>query len=267
MRRRVSLAVLLLLLLPVIAMGEDFSYARYEAVLAGHVRTGVTINGITLNAVDYAALSQDAKRSDSDYAVLLKDLASFDPEVLGSREEKMAFWVNVYNIGAIKTVVDHYPVESIRSKRIDVFGQPWSRKAIVVGGKAYSLAEIEHTMLLDGFHDLRIHFGINCASVSCVDLLPRPYRAQTLFAQLEEQGRAFLADPKRGLSIERDTKALLLSQIFQFDRKRFDTLGGGALAFIQPYVASADKDLLESAGFRVEYLGYDWSANDVKFAR
>jgi Protein of unknown function, DUF547 len=227
---------LVLGLLPVLASAADFPYDHYATLLKQHVKTGVTIDGIHLNAVDYTALSREAKQSNSDYRLLLKELASFNPVTLQSRAEQMAFWVNVYNIGAMKTIVDNYPVESIRSRKINWLGLPWSRKAITVGGKGYSLAAIEHDILLDGFKDLRIHFGINCASVSCADLLAVPYRASTLFSQLEEQGRRLLADRQKGLLIDRDRKAVFLSQIFKFDKKHFDAFGGGTLVFIKEVV-------------------------------
>jgi hypothetical protein len=252
--------------LPVIASGADFNYSNYEALLKRHIKTGVSINNIRLNAVDYSSIAGEAKQAASDYSTLLKELAAFDPVTLKIREEKIAFWVNVYNIGAIKTIIVHYPVDSIRSKRINWLGQPWGRKALSVGGKEYSLAEIENGILLDGFKDLRIHFGINCASVSCADLLEVPYRAATLFAQLEDQGRKLLIDRKKGLVTDSENKTILLSQIFKFDKKRFDAVGG-ALAFIRPYLSKTDRAAIEAGGLKLEYLEYDWNVNDAKYAR
>lgn len=263
MKYLLTFLVGILVSMPLLTFGADFSYVSYEALLKRHVKVGGSINGIRLNTVDYAALAHDVKRPDSDYVRLLRDLSVFDPANLKTREEKIAFWINAYNIGAIKTIVDHYPVDSIRSKRINWLGQPWGRKVLMIGGREYALAEIENDILLDGFKDLRIHFGINCASVSCVNLLPVPYRAVTLYSQLEEQGRTFLADRKKGLLIDRNKKVLYLSQVFKFDRKRFDALGGGAIAFIKPYLSSSDRAAVDAGGFRVEYLDYDWKANDT----
>ena len=265
--KRVWLLILMMVVsLPVIASGADFNYGHYEALLKRHVKIGATINGCRLNTVNYAALTREARQPDSDYSLLLKGLAALDTATLKTREEKIAFWVNVYNIGAMKTIVDHYPVDSIRSKRINWLGLPWSRKILTVGGKEYSLAEIENDILLDGFKDLRIHFGINCASVSCAELLAVPYRAATLFAQLEEQRRKLLQDREKGLVIDRDKKIVLLSQIFRFDKKHFDAVGG-ALAFIKPYLSSADRAAIEAGGLKLDYLEYDWNANDSKNAR
>jgi hypothetical protein len=255
------------LIMPVTATGAEFPYGHYEALLKQHVKTGVIIDGIRLNAVDYAAIRSESKRPDSNYSLLLKELATFDPSAMINREEKIAFWVNVYNIGAMKTIVDHYPVDSIRSRKIHWLGLPWSRKVINVGGREYSLTEIEYDILLDGFKDLRIHFGINCASVSCADLLPVPYRANGLFSQLEEQGRKLLADPKKGMRIDEKSKGIYLSQIFKFDKKHFDAFAGGVLPFLKTYLNAVDRNIVESGGMKLDYLGYDWSVNDSKNAR
>jgi hypothetical protein len=252
---------------PALARGEAFSFIQYETLLKRYVKPDVAIDGISVNAVDYTGLSQDASKPDSPYSLLLKELAAFDPGTLESREEKMAFWLNVYNIAANKTIVDHYPVDSIRSRKINWLGLPWGRKAIMVGGKEYSLEEIEFGKLVEGYKDLRVHFGINCASVSCADLRIEPYRSAGLFKELEEQGKRFLADPKKGLRIERQKNKVYLSQVFKFDKKHFDAFAGGAIMFILPYVADEDREYLRSGKYDAEFLDYDWNANDLKNVR
>ena len=257
--------------LSVVSVGHtsSFDYRHYESILNHYLKPGAVIDGIRVSAVDYAALATEAGQPGSDYRTLLKDLAAFNPETFDSREDKMAFWINVYNIAAVKTIVDHYPVDSIRSKKINWLGLPWDRRVITAGGKEYSLGQIENDILLNTFNDLRIHFGINCASVSCVNLAPEPYRGGTLIQQLEEQGRQFLADLEKGLRIDQQGKIVYLSQIFKFDQKDFDKLGGGALKFILPYLGPEDREFIrkEKGNLKVEYLGYDWKSNDTKNAR
>ena len=235
-------------------------------ILNRYAKPNVSIDGVLVTAVDYAALASEAGNPDSDYSGLLKDLASFNPETPGSREDKIAFWINVYNIAAIKTIIDHYPVDSIRSRKISWLGLPWNRKVITVGGREYSLGQIENDILLDTFKDLRIHFAINCASVSCVNLAQEPYRRMTLFKQLEEEGNRFLADQRKGLSIDREKKIIYLSQVFKFDKKHFDTLAGGAMNFILPYLRPEDREFLKKEKLLVEYLDYNWKLNDIKNA-
>lgn len=247
--------------------GANFDHKHYEAILNRYVKPDVSIDGVLVTAVDYAALAEEAKKQNSNYSALLNDLASFNPETLDSREDKIAFWINVYNIAAIKTLVDHYPVDSIRSRKINWLGLPWNRKVITVGGKEYALGQIENDILLDTFKDLRIHFAINCASVSCVNLLQEPYRGPTLSRQLEEQGRRFLEDQQKGVRIDREKKRIYLSQIFKFEKKRFDKLAGGAINFILPYLRSEDREFVKKEKLTVEYLDYNWKSNDLKNAR
>lgn len=262
----VMLTVLLFPLVTAIhtAGGAEFDYRHYEALLKAHVTEGVVIDGIAVNAVDYAALAEAAKRPDSDYTLLLEELAAFDPGTLETTGEKKAFWINAYNIAAIKTLVDHHPVDSIRSRSIHWLGRPWNRKVLPVGGKEYALGEIEHDLLLDTFKDLRVHFAINCASVSCVDLVPEPYRGQDLSRRLDERGRVFLADSRRGFRLDREKKTVFLSQVFNFDRKRFDQWAGGALSFILPYLSDEDRTFLEQEKVSLEYLDYNWKANGIR---
>lgn len=246
--------------------GANFDYRHYESILNRHVKPNVSIDGVLVTAVDYAALGSEAGKQDSDYSGLLKDLASFNPETLDGREDKIAFWINVYNIAAIKTLIDHYPIDSIRSRKISWLGLPWNRKVITVGGKEYSLGQIENEILLDTFKDLRIHFAINCASVSCVNLAQEPYRGPTLSKQLEERGKLFLADQQKGLRIDQEKKVVYLSQVFKFDKKHFDELAGGAVNFILPYLRPEDREFVKKEKLTVEYLDYNWKSNDIKNA-
>jgi len=268
--REIILSLFLLAIFPLslspAGHASAFDYRHCESILHRFLKPGAIIDGVRVSAIDYAALAAQAGQPGSDYSTLLKDLASFNPETLDKREDKMAFWINVYNIAAIKTLVDHYPVESIRSRKINWLGLPWDRKVIEVGGKEYSLGQIENDILLGTFKDLRIHFGINCASVSCVNLAPEPYQGNTLIKQLEEQGKQFLADPQKGFRIDREKKIIYLSQIFKFDQKDFDKLGGGAVNFILPYLSSQDRELVQKEQFSIDYLDYDWKSNDLKNA-
>jgi len=132
----------------------SFDYNHYELILNHHAKLNVSIDGILVTAVDYSALAKETGQQNSEYSTLLKYLASFNPDTIGSREDKMAFWINVYNIAAIKTIVDHYPVDSIRSKKINWLGLPWNRKVITVGGKEYALGQIENDILLDMSKDV-----------------------------------------------------------------------------------------------------------------
>ena len=72
-----------------------------------------------------------------------------------------------------------------------------------------------HADLCRAFREPRIHFAIVCASKSCPILRAEAFRADEIEAQLEDAGRAFLADERRNL-YHPDSNTLYLSAIFDW---------------------------------------------------
>lgn len=254
----------LVCVIPNSAFGFDFS--PYGRILDRYLSTGQTIHGTPVNTLDYQALAEQAGPG-SDWKLLLGALAAFEPASLADREQRMAFWINVYNIAAIKTILDHWPVDSIRSRTIDWLGSPWQDNIIRVGGRDYSLQQIEFDQLIDGFNDLRPHLGINCASTSCVDLAKAPYSGADLDRQLQRQGELLVKQPEKGLKIDRQAGRVAISRIFDFDAGHFNRLAGGAIPFLLDYVTEpADRDYLQRGNYDLEFLDYDWTLNDTRQA-
>lgn len=206
--------------------------------------------------VDYLGLKGEPR-----WKGLIDALAAADPARLGSRDEALAFWINAYNILAIDLVVRHYPVESIRDIG-SIFRSVWKREAGRIGGRGYSLDEIEHRILRP-MKDPRIHGAIVCASISCPSLARTPYRAVDLDAQLAASLRAWMARPEKGLALDRAKKRIRISRIFKWFGEDF---GGsrGVKKFVERYAPASDRAWLEAQRdeLRVGYLGYDWNLNE-----
>jgi Protein of unknown function, DUF547 len=208
------------------AAAPAVDYGAYSRLLQVHVRPG-TINSIRLNTVDYAAV-----RADPLYAAAVRDFAAARLEHLGSERDRIALWVNAYNL---------------------------------LGGKEFALDEIEHGILRADFREPRVHFAIVCASLSCPDLRREPFVAEKLDAQLADQTRAFLANLTKGVVPGPGPRTARVSSIFKWFR---DDFTGGVAEFIR---ANAGPDLAPSvaelADRGMSYLEYDWSLNDTARAR
>ncbi|MEW6268759.1 MAG: DUF547 domain-containing protein [Thermodesulfobacteriota bacterium] len=232
---------------------DDTAYGR---VLERHVRPG-TVDGVRSTLVDYRALA-----TDPDYPAALRDLASAQPDALRGDAERFAFWANAYNLLTIKTVVDRYPIASI--KDAGSFLSPiWKRKVGTVAGREMTLDEIEHDILRKQLREPRVHFAIVCASLSCPDLRAEPYVAERLHAQLDEQTRAFLGNPGKGLVPGEDGRSGRVSSIFKWFADDFAPAGGVA-TFVRTHAppdVAARIAQLDDAG--IAYLDYDWSLNDT----
>ena len=88
-----------------------------------------------------------------------------DPR-LYSRDEQMAYWINFYNALTVETVVEGYPVGSIKNihEGIVPLSGPWGDKRAAVAGQRLSLDNMEHDILRALWRDPRIHYAVNCAS-------------------------------------------------------------------------------------------------------
>lgn len=225
---------------PISAVEPDWS--AYQAVLK-HVKPG-TKNGVALALVDYSAIRADS------LAAAYRTISEFDPSRLSGRDEQLAFYINAYNILAMKTVSDNRPLHSI--KDLGNWLQPvWNKPAGVLNGKTVSLDEVEHRVLRP-MGEPRIHLAIVCASVSCPDLRDEPYTAAKLSAQLDDQARRFLDNPGKGLLIEKDR--IRVSKIFDWFEEDF-AAGGGVEAFIRQYKPDLPKLKIKAD------IDYDWSLN------
>ena len=251
---RLGLALALLLALGSSAGATTLDTGLYGALLERHTRD---VGDLARTRVDYAGL-----RSSADWKRLVTSLDDVDPDTLSTRAERMAFWINAYNILAIDLVVQNYPVDGIK----DIGGllsPVWKREAGRVGGKGVTLHQIEHEILRP-MGDPRIHGAIVCASLSCPALRREPFTAERLDAQLDDTLRGWLADRRKGLAVDRAANTVTLSKIFKWFKDDF-AKDGGALAFAARYAPDGERAWLEGRGAdaRVRYFDYDWSLNDL----
>ncbi len=250
------------------ASAANFPYSTYQQFLDRYVVPGKYIEGIKVNVVDYDAIQRDRVSPESLYEKILRQLLNFDPGNLQNKEDEIAFWINAYNIGAIKLIIDHYPVDSIRSRQINWLKNPWDKKILTIGNETYSLGQIEHEILIETYGEPLIHFAIVCASLSCPDLKPQVYEGYRLKEQLERQARQVLQNNKKGLWIRREQGEVFFSRIFKFDKKTFPNGAKDAIPLIVRFIEDKeDREYVRSGNYKVRYFDYDWDLNTLKNAR
>ena len=208
-----------------------------------------------INLFDYAAL----KASDADRKALsgyLKYLAGIDPRSY-SRDEQMAYWINLYNALTIFVIVPRYPVASIKDIKSGIidFG-PWNLELFPLQGDKLTLNQIEHGILRPIWKDPRVHYAVNCASIGCPNLAAQAYRADNLEALLEQGATDYINHP-RGAQVKNGE--LVVSSIYDWFQEDFGGNTAGVLAHLMQYAepelaaALADFDSFD------DY--YDWDLN------
>jgi len=171
------------------------------------------------------------------------------PYINTPEDEKLAYWVNLYNAIVMKMVIDNYPVTSIND--ID---NPWKQKQIVINDVAYSLDDIEHNILRK-MNEPRIHFLLSCAAKSSPKLWNRAYTGRNIIEALQDKTVEYINDRNINLIRSENPK---ISKVFEWYKNDFDE--GNVISFLNKYATTKIKSKTT-----VSYLEYDWSLNEKEY--
>ncbi len=202
--------------------------------------------------VDYKGMIEDSVR----FNTYLGLLSSHHPnKTHWSRDERLAYWINAYNAFTVKLILDHYPVKSIKDikKGIPFVNSVWDIKFFEIGGVSYDLNNIEHGILRKEFYEPRIHFAINCASVSCPRLRNEAFNAENIESQLQSQAMSFLSDSGKN-QLEADH--IKISKLFSWFKSDF-TNDGSLVDFLNTH-----GHVRIDQNAKIDYLNYDWNLNE-----
>ena len=228
-------------------------HSAWTALLGQHVKPGGP-QGVAL--FDYGAVSGDDRKALDGY---IDRLASLDPRTLNRAEQK-AYWINLYNAITIQVVLEDYPVDSIRDIKDGFFSSgPWDRDVVTIQGESLTLNDIEHRILRPIWDDPLIHYGVNCASIGCPNLLTAAYTGDNVDGKLAENARAYV-NSARGARFDGDK--LIVSSIYEWFQADFGDSEAGVLKHLAQD-ATGDKAGKLKARDSYNKDAYDWALNDV----
>jgi hypothetical protein len=213
------------------------------------------------------------------YVALSAGLRRFNPTLLSTRAERLAFWINIYNCLIIQGII----ALDVRQSVKEVTGF-FGRIAYNIGGWLFTPDDIEHGILRsntrhpygpwkpflpwDGRRafvieptDPRIHFALVCGASSCPAI--GAYSPQAIEEQLTFAAQAFINDPAH-VAIEPEEGAVRLSQIFKWYERDFGGSRKAVLHYLLDYLdPSAKKDWLQANldVVALDYFPYEWLLN------
>ena len=233
--------------------------------------------------VDYARLRRQRLRLKK----LLDAFDELDPNEYKSwpQSDKIAFWINAYNIQTLNIIVENYPIQSSPFVRI-IWGPYsilhikgiWTDYKVMVMDEEFTLSAIEQQFFRKEFKEPRVFLALTRASLSSPVLRNEPYYGYKLDKQLDDQCKRFLSSAY-GFKIDRPGQTVYLSAIFEskptwyggefLDKygtdKKFkdqEPITRAVLSFISRYIPQGSVSFLEVGNYSVKYMKYDWTLND-----
>ncbi len=245
-----AILVLILLFISInsFAQTSSFDHSIFDRLLKKHVSQS--------GQVDYQSFTQDRTL----LRQYLRSLGNVSPDTISwSKEEQLAYWINLYNAFTTELILNHYPLESIKdigTKIPLVFGDSaWDIEFVNVNNTTYTLDDIEHKILRAKFDEPRIHFALVCAAASCPNLRREAYSAEKLESQLNSQAVIFLSNPVKN---KIGANAVRISEIFKWYSEEF-TKTGSLIDYLNQFTTlSIDQNA------SVDYYKFDWKLNGLK---
>jgi len=235
--------------------------------------------------VDYKVL----KRNRADLRSLLDDLAGFDPNIYQSwgTEDKIAFWINVYNLQMLNLIVSNYPIESTAWSRffnwppddiryIDKKLGGIEIQKFIVMNEQFSPRLIERNFLSQQFNEPAAFFALFHGGQSGPRLLNEPYCGKTLKKQLDDQIKRTVSDTGN-FRIEPEKKVVYLHSILEpswygnYFISRYGTEKDfkdqpapvrAVLNFLADYLPAKDVAYLRLENYSVSFVRYNWRLDE-----
>lgn len=265
----------------VMNMGEPPPIKASPRELAGRLKGSMNVlRGAFFDTVRGRVAYENMRGSEpyQEYLKLSYTLRQMDLATLVSEEDKLAFWINLYNVGVIHGVVELGVRDSI--KEVRAF---FRRVVFDVGGLEFSLSDMEHGMLrgnrrppgsmLRPFRhgdprlnfdmkalDPRVHFALVCASSSCPPI--GVYTAEGIYDELDIAASTFINSG--GMVLMRESGVVSLSAVFKWYARDFGRNTPERLRFAARFLydEAAREYILENAHrLGVSYQQYDWRLN------
>jgi hypothetical protein len=221
-------------------------YQPWARVLASHVNER--------GEVDFRAAAADKGSLDSflDYVARVSPRSA--PASFTSHDAKLAYYLNAYNALSMFNVIDSgFPQSLGAARRVVFFGV----KRFAIGGERMSLYTLENDIIRP-LGDERVHFALNCMSLSCPRLPREPFHPATLNKALDAEAKRFFAEP-RNLQVVPEERLVRVSSILKFYREDFLAKSPTLIAYINRY-----RDGAIPEDYAVEFIDYDWTVNDQR---
>lgn len=214
---------------------DVISHDGFEKVLKKFVDTKGQVN--------YKALKKDRKALDT----YLKEVAS--ATLSGSKDAKLAYYINAYNAIVIQSILDHKLKSVMKIKGF------FKKKKHNLAGKKITLDFLENGIIRKEFSEARIHFLLVCGAKSCPRLRQEAATESNLQKMLEASAKEFV---KKSTKVKKNK--VTTSQLFNWFKGDFEKSAGSLGEFLAKYLPEHAK-VLASKKTKFKFSKYSWKLN------
>ncbi len=219
----------------------QYEFAIYNNLLNKFVHDGL---------VNYKDL---ANAPELDNAV--KEIEGISPEHFADSNQKLAFWINAYNLLILKSIINHYPLKEHSALIRDL-----SLRKFIIGGQTIAVDDIRTTKIssLISANDPRPIFLVCGGTLGYPKLLSHPIASETMEADMQEATDEFINRPGN-VVYEPRSCTLYISQFFKWNKSLFP---GSPFIYVNNQLPKKRRVDFDDFHTKTSYLGlFNWTLN------
>jgi len=212
------------------------------------------------NRVAYDQLSDDGIGVITDFRRMMEHLPDEVALARLTRDEQLAYWLNLYNATLYEQIALAYPRPVVRdldrgeNKKAEVFGE----KLLTVAGVPLSLDDIQFGILLPLWQDPLVIYGFYQGAIGGPNIRRHAFTGAAVRRQLSDNAAEFV-NSIRGVQKAGDKARV--SALYDWNRALFPDFERDLKRHLLAYADSETREILtETDGLRADY--FDWGPTD-----
>ncbi len=177
-----------------------------------------------------------------------------------SRNEQLAYWLNLYNVTVLNEIISVYPRRSLKGMIVGR-NSMFSEKLLTVSGVPLSLNDIQFTILAENYdNDPLIIYGLYQGIVGGPDIRPLAYNGDDVYRALEDNAFRFI-NSNRG-TFTRGEGAFRVSSFYDRSKPYFPDFSTDLSAHLLSYLEGREREELQVAAEIAPDID-DWTITDL----
>jgi uncharacterized protein DUF547 len=196
--------------------------------------------------------------------VSLEQLPTEMPLENFSRDEQLAYWLNLYNVTVVNEIIAVYPKRNLK-KLFWGKNSVFSRKLLTVAGVPLCLNDIQFIILQQNYDDdPLIMYGLYQGIVGGPNIRTSAYTGDDVYRALEENADEFI-NSNRG-TFSRDDNAFRVSSMYDRNRAYFPEFDSDLSEHLLQFLEGKERSALLATSTIKPNIN-DWTVTDLGVSR
>ena len=176
-----------------------------------------------------------------------------------SREEQLAYWLNLYNVTVLDELVKMYPEKNLK-KELTGKKSFLDQKILNVSGVELSLNDIQHTILAGNYNNNPlIMYGLYQGNIGGPNIRKRSYTGENVYRLLQDNAEEFVNSNRGTYTRNGDFE---VSELYERNARYFPNFETDLKAHLMQFVRGPERTALEQTD-RLFADITDWNITDV----